>query len=74
MNYLKKNFPIFLLSGSLIFVGLAFSPSAQGAKRNIKINYVTTSQYGCGSGIPVDGQFFNTGYGSLQRCTLNISQ
>lgn len=73
MNYLKKNFPIFLLSGSLIFVGISFSPSAQGAKRTVKINYVTTSQYGCGSGIPVNAQFFDTGYGALQRCTITLS-
>jgi hypothetical protein len=31
MNYLKKNFPIFLLSGSLIFAGISLSPSAQSA-------------------------------------------
>ena len=35
MNYLKKNFPIFLLSGSLIFGGISFSPSAQGATATI---------------------------------------
>ena len=35
MNYLKKNFPIFLLSGSLIFAGISFSPSAQGATTTI---------------------------------------
>jgi hypothetical protein len=35
MNYLKKNFPIFLLSGSLIFAGISFSPSAQGATATI---------------------------------------
>lgn len=35
MNYLKKNFPIFLLSGSLIFAGITFSPSAQGATATI---------------------------------------
>jgi hypothetical protein len=31
MNYLKKNFPIFLLSGSLIFVGVFSSNEARGA-------------------------------------------
>ena len=35
MNYLKKNFPVFLLSGSLIFAGITFSPSAQGATATI---------------------------------------
>ena len=35
MNYLKKNLPIFLLSGSLIFAGFSFSPSAQGATATI---------------------------------------
>ena len=35
MNYLKKNFPVFLLSGSLIFAGISFSPSAQGATATI---------------------------------------
>jgi hypothetical protein len=35
MNYLKKNFPIFLLSGSLIFAGISLSPSAQGATATI---------------------------------------
>ena len=35
MNYLKKNFPIYLLSGSLIFAGISFSPSAQGATTTI---------------------------------------
>ena len=73
MKYLKKNFPIFLLSGSLIFAGVSLSPNAQGAKRTVKINYVTTSQYGCGSGTPVNNQFFDTGYGALQRCTIILS-
>jgi len=35
MNYLKKNFPIFLLSGSLIFAGISLSPSAQGTTATI---------------------------------------
>ena len=35
MNYFKKNFPVFLLSGSLIFAGIAFSPSAQSATATI---------------------------------------
>jgi hypothetical protein len=35
MNYLKKNFPVFLLSGSLIFAGISFSPNAQAATATI---------------------------------------
>jgi len=35
MNYLKKNFPIFLLSGSLVFAGISYSPSAQSATATI---------------------------------------
>lgn len=35
MKYLKKIFPIFLLSGSIIFAGISLSPSAQGATATI---------------------------------------
>ena len=35
MNYLKKNFPIFLLSGSLIFVGVTSINQAEAATATI---------------------------------------
>ena len=35
MKYFKKIFPVFLLSGSLIFAGISLSPSAQGATATI---------------------------------------
>jgi len=72
MNYLKKNFPVFLLSGSLIFAGISFSPSAQGAKR-ITISYVSVSEYGCGSGRIVGQGYFLERFGNLVKCTLTIS-
>lgn len=73
MNYLKKNFPIFLLSGSLVFAGISLSPSAQGAKQ-ITINYVSVSEYGCGSGKIVGQGYFLRSFGNLVKCTLTISK
>ena len=72
MNYLKKNFPVFLLSGSLIFAGISFSPSAQGAKK-VTITYVSVSEYGCGSGRKVGEGYFLAKFGTLVKCTLTIS-
>ena len=73
MNYLKKNFPIFLLSGSLVFVGISLSPSAHGAQQ-ITINYVSVSEYGCGSGKIVGEDYFLRSFGTLVKCTLTISK
>jgi len=72
MNYLKKNFPIFLLSGSLIFAGISLSPTAHSAKR-VTISYVSVSQYGCGSGSVVGQGYFLAKFGTLVKCTLTIS-
>ena len=35
MKYFKKIFPVFLLSGSIIFAGISLSPSAQGATATV---------------------------------------
>jgi hypothetical protein len=69
----KKNLVIYVLTTALFFLGLSSINTANGATKVKTIYYVSTGQYGCGSGVQVGGGFFDTGYGSLIRCSIRVS-
>ena len=57
-----------------LIVGYLINAQSSSAASRYVLNYVTTSQYGCGPGKKVNYEFFDTGYGALQRCTITISK
>ena len=69
----KERLAYLLIIAGLLATQIIGLQSSSASSRYV-INYVTTSQYGCGSGKAVNGQFFDTGYGALQRCTLVINK
>lgn len=68
-----KNLVIYVLTTALIFLGFISINTANGATKVKTIFYVSTGQYGCGSGVQVGGGFFETGYGSLIRCSIKVN-